>query len=491
MSGTGHRVLAAMFGQETNVQSRLPATLDSFRQNILVEGEAVLPTLGRTATEFAGLAAVAAERGWRLTTPLAAWATPGGRVTRDAWETLSGRILDGCRAALAGEGLDGVLLFLHGAMATEQFDDAEGELLAALRAVVPAGVPIAVTLDLHANVTPAMCRHADILCAFRTYPHIDQAATAERAGRLLAAAMDGRIAPRLLLAPSGLPRGLDDGRTTVPDGPMLQALALADASEAEDSGVLCASLQAGFWYAALAEAGPSVVVTWDAKRGAAAQAAAEAAAGRLTAHIRATRQVQSYRLLTSAQAVAQLRHRPRPAGAGPVVLADYSDNPGAGAYGDSPLLLAALLAADLGPGALGTLYDPEAVRQLADRQPGDRVELEIGGRIDPAYGAPLPVRGELVRRTDGRFVAQGPRWRGVAVDLGDTVVLRVGRMEILIVSNRMQVTELETFTHAGIDPAALDFVVVKSMQHFRAAFAPLASDILLVDAGALCSERGA
>ncbi|SOD98291.1 M81 family metallopeptidase [Caenispirillum bisanense] len=476
-------VLAAMFGHETNVFSRIPTTRRNFEDSIFLRDDAVLPRLGATSTEFGGLTRAVADLGWTVRTPLAAWATPGGRVDEDTFETCAGILTDACRDALAQGQLDGVLLFLHGAMSTTSHDDAEGRLLTRLRSVVTAGIPIAITLDLHANVTPEMCRGADILCAYRTYPHIDQADTARRAAGLLDRAMRREIAPRLLLDRAPTLTGLDDGRTTA-EGPMTAALRMADEVEAGgDDGVLCVSLQAGFIHSILPEAGPSVVLTCDGTR-----PEHTAVADRFVRHIWDTRGYNSCTFLSPQQAMERVAARHAAPLDGPIVVADYSDNPGGGAYGDATRLLEAVLAADVGRCAYGTLYDPDAVRTLWSVPEGETATLPIGGKIDPAFGPPLTVTGTVVRKTDGTFVGGGPRWKGVKMNFGDTVVFRVGTVDILVSSKRVQCTEIETFTHAGIAPAALDVVVVKSMQHFRAAFAPLASEILVVDAGALCSE---
>lgn len=476
-----HHVLAAMFGHETNVFSVLPTTLQNFKDNIFLRDAAVLPRLGATSTEFSGLKQAAEAYDWRLTTPLAAWATPGGVVDEEAWRTCRDILLDGCRHAL-NDGLDGILLFLHGAMSTAADDDAEGRLLADLRTVVPADVPIAITLDLHANVTPEMCEAANILCAYRTYPHVDQAATALRAAGLLERAMRGDVRPRLVFAQGATGVGLDDGRTTA-EGPMTEALRMAEAAEAAGDGVLSVSLQAGFWHSNLPDAGSSVVLTVDAAAGGDPAAVAET----FVRHIRDTRDQTTCPLLSPAEAMRRLVERHRAGLAGPVVVADYGDNPGGGAYGDATGLLAVLLDADVGRCAYGALYDPDAVRRLWQVPEGDAVTLDIGGKIDPRCGPPLTVTGTVVRRTDGRFVAQGPRWKGVEMHFGDTVVFRVDAVDIVISSKRMQCSEVETFSHAGIAVQDLDVVVVKSMQHFRAAFAPLAAEILVVDGGGLCS----
>src|SRR3546814_1952437 len=119
-----------------------------------------------TSTEFAAFFDAAGRFEWTLVHPLAANATPSGKVTAETWHILSGALLD----AMDTDGpFDGIVLALHGAMVTETTEDAEGELLAALRAKVGPDVPIVATLDLHANVTERMAANANALVTYRTY----------------------------------------------------------------------------------------------------------------------------------------------------------------------------------------------------------------------------------------------------------------------------------------------------------------------------------
>jgi microcystin degradation protein MlrC len=170
-------------------------------------------------------------------------------------------------------------------------------------------------------------------------------------------------------------------------------------------------------------------------------------------------------------------------GAPPVVLADFADNPGGGGYGDATGLLGGMIAAGLQDAAFATLYDPEAARICHRLGEGAEVSLKLGGKIDPAYGKPLDVRGTVVRLTDGRLTLDGPMAKGLSQDMGPSAVLRVGGIDIVIAGGRFQAYDQQYFKHAGIDPAAKSLIGVKSAQHFRAAFAPIARDIIVVDSG--------
>lgn len=471
------RVLTGLFGHESNAFSKLPTTVENFSDYLLAYGDEVPAAVAGSAVEPAGVEEAAAELGWNLVRSVVAWATPSGPLTAEAWEMGSAAIL----AAAAQGPFDGVLLNLHGAMATEEYPDAEGELLTRLRDVVGPDVPIAITLDLHANVTDRMVAHADIVTAYRTYPHVDQKPTSHRAARVLDRAMRGEVTPRLVLARRPQLEGLDDGRTTT-QNPMTELLARADAHEAAADALLV-SVQAGFTPADLAEAGPSVVVTADAAKLEAATEIAESFMDRAWE----TRHFDSNTYLSVEETVAELRRLRT--GDGPVVVADFSDNPGSGAYGDSTLLLAGLIEAGLPDVAFATICDAEAAAALTRAGEGAETTVRLGGKVDPAFGAPLELTGTVVAVTDGSYVAQGPRWKGVTQRLGPTAVFRAGGVDIVVASKRVQVTEIETFTHAGIDPRRRAIVAVKSMQHFRAAYQPIARAVLICDAGALSTKN--
>ena len=151
-------------------------------------------------------------------------------------------------------------------------------------------------------------------------------------------------------------------------------------------------------------------------------------------------------------------------------------------------MLQGLLRADLDNACFGTICDAEAAQTLMQAGEGAEIKLMLGGKTDPTFGPPIEVTGTVVRVTDGTYVAQGPRWKGVTHHLGPTAIFKAHGVEIVVASNRLQLTEVEAFTHAGIDPRQRDVVAVKSMQHFRAAFQPMAREVLICDAGALSGK---
>ena len=470
------RILIAQFMHETNTFSRLPTTLDDYRRRWLLEGEAIAPRFRGTRSEIGGLLDYAAKAGWELVPAVAANATPSGKLTRETWETIRDKIL--AHARKAGK-VDGAVLALHGAMVSETEDDAEGALLEALRGVLGPAVPIAVTLDLHANATPRMARNANALISYRTYPHIDQYERAQQAAALIDRTLDGKAQPRTVVVQPPTIEGADHGRTVQP-GPMRDLLAMADRFE-QEAGIHVVSIQAGFTPADIEWAGPSVAVSHDPSMANRAQAIAD----ELSREIWRRREESTVAFRTLDDMVAAARADDGKGG--PLVIADGTDNPGGGGYGDATNVLRALIDHKVLGACVGHIYDPDTVKAAVAAGVGKTLKVSLGGHIDPAFGAPLEAEAHVQALSDGTFTNDGPMGKGTRTEMGPTAVLRVGGVEVIVISNRLQNTDRQTFLSQGIDPTQRRVVVVKSVHHFRAAYAPIAREVMVVDSGALCT----
>ncbi len=468
------RILTAEISHETNTFNIRPTDIAAFQDRFLLDGPAAIAARGASNTELAGVLETARRHGWDMTHVISAGAGPGGRVTDDAFDQICAPLM---QAADKG-GWDGILLMLHGAMVTASHDDGEGEILRRLRRIVGPDLPIAVTLDPHANVSTAMCELAQILVSFTTYPHVDVRATGQRVAELLHRTIGGDITPRTLRAHRPMLEEANGGRTDI--GPMIERHALARAFEAR-KGVYAVSINGAFPCADIAEVGPTVLVTAEAEL-AGAQDMGEEIADDIW--LRRDEALNSYLSATQAAAIAAT-WKP---GSGPLIIADYADNPGSGAYGDATALLGALLDAGVGDACFGPLIDAEAAAMLQTGDVGSTRTLRLGGRTAPQFGGgPLEVTGTLMWRGDGRVTGSGPILGGLQRSFGPTAVMRVDGVDILIVTIAHQMLDLRQFETFGINPSALRVVALKSMQHFRAAFAPIAGRIIMCDSGAMCT----
>lgn len=468
------RILTAEISHETNTFNIRPTGLAEFQDRFLLDGPAAIAARGSSNTELAGVFDTGRRHGWDMTHVISAAAGPGGRVTDEAFETLCAPLLE---AADAG-GWDGVLLMLHGAMVTASHDDGEGEIMRSLRRIVGPDLPVAVTLDPHANVSAAMCDLAQILVSFTTYPHVDVRATGRRAAELLHRTIGGDINPRTLRAHRAMLEEANSGRTDI--GPMIERHAMARAFEAR-KGVYAVSINGAFPCADIAEVGPTVLVTAEVGLSGAQDIGEEIADD---IWLRRHEALNSYLTVTQAAEIASNWKT----GSGPLIIADYADNPGSGAYGDATALLGALLEAGVSDACFGPLIDAEAAALLQTEVIGSSQTLRLGGKTAPEFGGgPLEVTGRLMWRGDGRVTGSGPILGGLQRSFGATAVLRVGGIDILIVSIAHQMLDLRQFETFGIIPSELRVVALKSMQHFRAAFAPIAGRIVVCDSGALCT----
>jgi microcystin degradation protein MlrC len=173
---------------------------------------------------------------------------------------------------------------------------------------------------------------------------------------------------------------------------------------------------------------------------------------------------------------------------GPLVIADYADNPGAGSYGDATNLLRAMLEAEVSDACFGPMVDGEAVQQLLQHEPGDLVQVNLGGKIDPSFGGgPLNLQVELISLSEGHYVGAGAMIGGLRRSFGPTAVVRTNGIEVLITTVAQQLLDLQQFRCFGIEPTSKRVVALKSMQHFRADFEPIADRVIVCDSGALCT----
>ena len=474
------KVFSASVMHETHTFCITPTTLDRFRETCYLRDAEIPAAMRGTRGEGGAVFALADEYGWTLVHPVAAFAQPAGKVTDDAFEHFAGLIIDSLRRALP---IDGVLLPLHGAMVTDGYDDAEGELLARIRAVIGRDIPVAVSLDLHANATEDMARHADIITTYRTTPHIDMYETAERAGRLLERTMRGEIRPKIYRAQAPVMFGIDEGRTITGWGPMIEMKAKVKEAEATVPGVLDIGVNAGFAWADTPFTGPSVLVTGDGEA-----SRYQALADQLIRHAWETRGVYTIDFLPIAEGI-RIAREPR-SGPGPLLIGDYTDNPGGGGHGDGTSFLKALLESDVEDAVVGHIADPESARIGRAAGIGATVTLDLGGKTDPRFGGtPLKVTGKVAALADGIYTRKGTYATGTAGTIGPSFLLDLGRVRVIVSSIKSQIDDREQFRIFGIEPEKTNVLLCKASNHFRADFEPISRKLIYVDSGGIVSRN--
>ena len=470
------KVLTAEISHESNSFSRHKTGKQAFMARYVLEGDSAIAERGNENTELAGFLDAGKAHNWQISHILSAAAGPSGKVEGKAFDWICAPLL----SAIENTQYDGILLGLHGAMGLDFCEDGEGELLQRIRKRAGPNLPIAITLDPHANVSRQMCALANSIVSFKTYPHIDMRITGRHAGEILQKTMEGKINPQTIRVSKPMLEEINGGRTDI--GPMIQRIAAARIYE-RNADVFAVSINAGFASADVAEVGPTVLIT--------AQGdfiAHTAFAESIASDIWKRRfEVLNHYLTTSEAATIAAHYHSLE---GPLVIADYADNPGAGGYGDSTALLQALLKANVRYACFGPMVDPKAVQELSKSGINQTVNIILGGKTDPRYGGgPLNLKGTLISISNGDFIGEGIMIHGIHGSFGPSAVLRVKGIDILVVSNARQILDLQQFKAFGIEPKSKQVVALKSMQHFRADFESIAGKIIVCDSGALCTPR--
>jgi microcystin degradation protein MlrC len=454
------RIFAASIGTETNTFSPIPTALESFHDSFYAAPgqHPAEPTLC-TAPLWVARRRARAE-GWTLIEGSCSWAEPAGLVSRAAYETLRDEVLDQLRAAMP---LDGVVLGLHGAMVADGYDDCEGDLLARVRAIVGASVPVGVELDPHCHMTQKRVRHATLIICFKEFPHTDFVARGEEVVELTLQAARGQIRPVMSLVDC---RMIGSFPTTLQ--PMRGFVDKISALEGRD-GVLSISIAHCFPYADVPEVGARILVVTDNRREAGDQLAQNLAGEFFS--MRGKTQPDYY----SPDEAIDIALKDK----GPVVVADPSDNAGGGAPSDSTVILRRLIERKVQGAAVAPIWDPIAVRMCFMAGEGSRLPLRFGGKTAPTSGQPIDA---LV--TVKKLVRDATQTFGDAtVPLGDCAAIDLGGIEVVLITKRTQALGTDLFTGMGVGIADKRIVVVKSTNHFHAAFAPFASRVLYCDSG--------
>lgn len=464
------RLLLAMFKHETNTFSPVPTPFERFFRRTsgnLCAGDAAISAFRGTGTGLGGFLDVAEQAGAEIVLPVAAEAWPSGRVDDAAYQRITGLILDEVRKG----GYDGILLDLHGAMVTDTIDDGEGTLLKRLREI-DSSTPVAVTLDMHANLYDEIVEHATIITGYHTYPHVDVKEAGMRAASLLIRTIKGEIRPTMAWGNLPmLPHIMRQGTHSEPNQ-SLQASCIA----LESGEALAASLFTGFPHADISNAGLSVVICTNNEPD-----LASSLRDALLEKAWHTRKQFVFENEPLPQSIARAKQITE----GPVVLLDHCDNTSSGATMDTTAVLAEVLRAGLDNAVFYAIYDPEAAQLAAQAGLGASVQLSVGGKTPmPALreiSRPLEISGKVKFVFDGKFRNHGPMWKGALNDTGTTVVIDTGKVDVVIISQRQEPNDINCLQSLHIDPLQKRYIILKSRVHWRAGLGDIARDVIECD----------
>jgi len=454
------------FIHESNTFVSIPTTLQRFVEGGIFRGDEILERWTDSHHELAGFIEGGAIHGFETIPLITAHATPGGTLTRRAFETILGEMID----LLEGDpDLDGLLLALHGAMVAEGYPDADGEIAGRLREAF-GGKPIVMTLDCHGNVSQRIVQSTTATILYRSNPHVDQRERGLEAASIIARTVRGEVQPVQALETPPLVINISKQYTNQDPARGL----IGDAEHVmKQPRVLSASVGLGFAFADVEKMGASFLVVADGDPRCAREHArwmARRAWG------------QRHEFLMDLPSPAEAMRLTASYEGFPVVLMDVGDNIGGGSPGDSTILLDEIIRQGV-EGGLIVLTDPVSAQMCAEAGIEAHVALEVGGKTDGLPSRPVLIRGTVSTISDGRFTDDKPRHGGQKFyDQGLTAVLETPDLHtIVLTSRRMPPFSLEQVLSLGIDPGSKRVIVVKGVIAPRAAYEPIAEEIITVD----------
>ncbi len=399
--------------------------------------------------------------GYEVAESIATFAQPAGTTLREVYEELRDMLLADLRTAMP---VDVVLLFMHGAMVADGYDDCEGDTLERVRTIVGSRATVGIELDLHCHLTERMRVHADLIVTYKEYPHVDMTERAADLYRLCLRTAQGEMRPVLAYHDC---RMINMWRT-----PLQPARGFVDRMRALEGhdGILSVSFGHGFPWGDVEEVGAKMLVIADGDI-----AKAQAVARQLA------RELWDMRAETVTQhdTIDEAIDHGLSGGGGPVVLADVADNAGGGAPSDNTAILRRLVDRGITDAVIGLFWDPQAVQFCLEAGEGARFLLRIGGKCGPASGAPVDLMA-TVRAVAAEHTQTG--LSGGRLSLGPSAWVSADGIDIVLISKRHQTFAPDAFTGLGLTLADKRLVAVKSTQHFQAAFAPIARQIRYVAA---------
>jgi len=466
MSHTPPRIAIGSIFQESNEFVAVHTELDLFRNTYVYEGDDLFQLAG-TEVEIAGMLAVCKQEEAEVVPLAAASCVPAGSLSDACYGYLKEAVLSPLRDA---DRVDGVLLSMHGSMTVVSEGDPEGDMLAAVRDLLGPDIPVVVTLDMHAHVTRRMVALATALVAYTHYPHDDAYTTGERGARLLFSTLHGVIKPTMALAKVPI-LAVGCNGMTFGDGPMAHLERRARELETHDN-MLSVSCFAIHPNNDQPDMGSGAVVVTDADPDLAEETARSLATELWT---------RRHGLLPEVWSIEAAVTRGRAIEGGPILLVDTADCAGGGAPGDSVALLRGLISLNITERTFVMVVDPDAAQTCADAGIGQQVSLKLGYHMDPAWGKPVTVNGNVRLLSDGRFLYTGGIFGGTWGAMGLSAVLQVGAIDILIMSRPTYDWRDEQYRSVGLHAGQAKFIGIKNPMNYRYAYEDVAKASFVLD----------
>lgn len=469
-------VLVGGLAHETHTFSVIPTQLGDFRAYEWAEGAEIVSAYHGTRTSIGGILDGAAAAGATVVPTFYAFAIPSGIIPESDYSALRTLFLASVQNALDRQQFDAVVLVCHGAMVAESVEDVERDLAEHVRSIIGADMPLAMTVDYHANVSAELVATVDLLVGYDTYPHVDVYERGFEATQIVIEMVRDRTT--LTRAYAFIPILAVPQRQNTDAEPMRSLLARVHEIEQSDPSVRAISLLGGFCYSDVACSGMAVVVHAVGSPELAQDYARE---------LQERAWAQREEFIQFNMPVAEAVSRTATATTGqPTILVDVADNIGGGAPGDGTELLREIVGQGM-TGAAIAIADADAVRIAFEAGIGGPFRAEVGGKTDRRHGAPCAVSGRVRLLSDGQFIYRGSYMTGQTKEMGRTAVIDVSGNWLVLSEFKTMPFDQQQLRSVGITPEYCRAIVVKSATAWRAAYADLAGEVIEVNTPGICT----
>lgn len=470
-AGQKMRIAVAGVFHETNSFAPNKTDLNAFKWEWVQGKEEFFSRYEGTRTSMGGVLDAAEALNVELCPGLYTAATPSGMVTKEAIGEITQSVVDSISPECSG-----LVLILHGAMVTEPYLDVEGELLRRIRERLGSKFPIAITLDLHANISQQMVDLSDIIVGYDTYPHTDMYERAVEATELLVKLVSNKIRPKTGFRKPGM-LVVPQTMLTTDNGPMKELIDMALLIE-KDPQVLNVTVAGGFPFSDVPDAGMAFIVTTDHD-----QKLADRYATQLSEYAWEHRRRFQFPEFTPEKAMEIACEHEE----GPVILVEGSDNVGGGSPADATHMLQYLVKSPRK--CLAVIRDVDAVLLAHKLGVGSKLECDVGGKSDRWHGDPVPIVGNIKLLFDGVYRYVGPYMTGNLVNMGRTAVIETNQVTLILTEERTPPFDIGHIQTVGLDPRQFHVILVKAAVAWRAAFGDIAKQVIYVDTPGCCSAN--
>lgn len=461
------KIAIACVMQESNCFAPALSTLNDFQIDV---GSDLIRVYRGTNTEIGGFLDGLDQAGFEPVPLVSAWALASGPVLDSTLDEICHLLLN----QIQGRDFEGLLIALHGAWVSESLPSADAELIRRLRARIGDEIPILATLDLHANVRPALAQGLWGAVGYRTYPHVDMAETGRKAVRLMRDCLSSRKRQVFYWEP--IPFMAPPQVATTDRDPLRGIFAKLDESLTA-LGALSSSFFCVQPWLDIEETASSFLVAANSQ-----SPQISAAVKLIASHLWDERSqfsldwVSPESLLDKAEQFAS----------GPVIVSEGYDATTGGAPGDHPGLLQILFPHRAKFSACIYLVDPVAVQQARSAGSGGEFHGNVGAYLDNRYGDPVSVKGKVCGLSDGVFTLKGPVFTGKRIDMGPTAVIEAGLLNIVVASRAVMAIDPELYRSQGIEPREQRIVGVKSPSLFRPGYESILGGVVHLDMPGVC-----